>query len=320
MSKAMQLASQFATSLRDRDQQAKIRRALPKDVSLEKFTDVCIQAIHEDPSLLAVDNKMSIFLACSSAAKDGLMPDKREGALVVYSIKNKETNRWETAVQWQPMILGLRKRLALVGFDLRAHVVYKHDGFDYDLGDNEQITHKPVWLGEDRGPIIGAYAISTRKSDGEKWREVMNVDQLNLVKDSSKAGDRGPWGPWYDEMCRKTVAKRLYKSLPLHDNMFQGIIDRDNEQYDLGEPEPAPTRAQTIQKEARESVKPAPKKAPSRKKATQRKPEPKPAPEKAPIEGVAQPIETPPDEPVISPEPPTEEGESEKFVGIDPGF
>lgn len=309
MATALQLREQFNDEIRGEVMQEKIRKALPKDVSLERFTDVITRAVQEDPGLLAVENKMSIFLACQKAAQDGLMPDKREGALITYSVKTQGV--WQTAVQWQAMIAGLRKKLASLkdSFDIRAHVVYEQDLFDYDLGDNEQITHKP-FLGDNkaRGEIVNAYAIATRKSDGERWREVMNHDDIEDVKKCSKSGDKGPWGSFYGEMSRKTVAKRLIKTLPIDDKQLQGIIERDNAEYDMGQVD-APKVSETakeIQKKARKKVS---------KKKVSKKPAETPA---EPIEGEAVRIES------ENPAPPEEQEpvsvQPEIFKGIDPGF
>ena len=214
--------SQFVDVIRSPDYQSKFAAMLPGDVSIAKFTEVVLRAVQEDPNLLLPStDKPSLFLACQRAASDGLLPDKREGALVMYGNK----------VQWQPMIGGLRKRLVEHGFDLRAEVVYENDTFDYDLGDNPGITHKPPAFGAERGKVIGAYAIASH-TDGRKYREVMSLQELDDVASISRAGKSGPWhGPFKNEMRKKTVARRLIKSLPIDDRRLQDIIERDNEQY-----------------------------------------------------------------------------------------
>jgi recombination protein RecT len=232
-SKALSVGQNFVTQFNSDDQQKRLAEYIPDKLDRAKFTAVVIRAVQEDPSLLSVDNKMSLFLACQRAAQDGLIPDKREGALIVYSVK--QGGAWRTSVQWQPMISGLRKRLTLCGFDIRAEVVRENDFFDFELGDVPQISHKPPKLGQDRGEVVGAYAVATRFEDGKIFREVMDRAQLELVKGISKAGENGPWGKWFVEMCRKTVAKRLINWLPLEDDRLKEIIDRDNEQYDMEE-------------------------------------------------------------------------------------
>lgn len=201
------------------------RAQLPSDVDPDKFTAIVIRAITEDATILNAD-KASFFIACSRAAQDGLIPDKREGAFVVRSGK----------VAWQVMIGGIRKNLARAGFDIRAEVIHENDFFDQDLGDDPTITHKPPKLGEERGEVIGAYAIATHLSTGEKFREVMSIVQLSEVR--SEATTQSVWSKWTDEMYRKTVARRLFKYLPVagsnEDNeRINRMIEHDNENFDM---------------------------------------------------------------------------------------
>lgn len=207
------------------DDPTRFSSLLPPDMDVSRFTAVLKRGLQQNPAILNTDPG-ALILACQSAAQDGLLPDGREGALVIYGGK----------VQWLPMIAGLRKRLAAVGYDIRADVVYENDTFDYDLGDDPRITHKAPPLGQDRGKVIGAYAIATDR-EGNKYREVMDITQLDAVAKVSRSGSGGPWsGPFRTEMQRKTVAKRLIKSLPMHDDRLNDLITRDNADYDLERP------------------------------------------------------------------------------------
>ncbi len=222
---------------------------LPSDVPVDKFTAVVIRAIQEDPDLLQAD-KRSLLLACQRAAQDGLIPDKREGALVVYS--TKQGDQWIKKVQWQAMIGGLRKRLAKNGFDIRAEVVHEGDFFDQDLGDNPTITHKPPPLDSKRGNIIGAYAIATHAETGTRYREVMSIDQINEIRAVARSDKI--WSKWFAEMARKTAARRLIKMLPITDEdaRLAGMIERDNESYDLTKHSGLSETAKAVQEAARE--------------------------------------------------------------------
>ena len=76
------------------------------------------------------------------AAQDALLPDGREGALVIYRTKlrtNDGQERWVDAVQWMPMVWGLMKKARNSGeiASITAHVVYRHDHFKLRLGDDD---------------------------------------------------------------------------------------------------------------------------------------------------------------------------------------
>ena len=113
-----------------------------------------------------------------------------------------------------PMVGGILKKIRNSGelASISAQVAYDKDHFEYELGDNENIVHKP-FLGEDRGKPIAVYAVAKTK-DGAIYREVMSVSDVEKVRAASRAGKFGPWVEWWDEMAKKTVIRRMAKRLP----------------------------------------------------------------------------------------------------------
>jgi recombination protein RecT len=194
--------------------------ALPAHIPVERFKRIVMTAIQNNPSLLKLDRK-SLWNACIRAAQDGLLPDGREGAIVAYG----------NSAQWMPMIAGLRKKVRNSGeiATWDAYVVHENDEFDYILGDDPRIHHKPTL--EEPGEVIAAYSIATLKS-GEKSREVMSIAAIDKVRQRSKAKDSGPWKTDYEEMCRKTVARRHSKVLPMSTDL-DDLIRRDDDLYDM---------------------------------------------------------------------------------------
>lgn len=189
-----------------------IAQALPPNVSLDTFTRVTLTAIQANPELITVD-RQTLYSSIVRCAQDGLRPDGREAALVVFNDKKKGT-----VAQYMPMIGGLRKVLAEHGLQLTAQIVMENDEFDYRLGDTTSVTHRPPKLGKPRGEIIGAYAI-IRDNDGKMVGdpEVMARAEIETIRAISRSST-SPYGPWtrhYGEMCRKTVARRAFKQAPL---------------------------------------------------------------------------------------------------------
>lgn len=200
--------------------------ALPPHVSVEKFVRVVATAVQQSPDLLACDKK-SLYGSAMRCAQDGLLPDGREAALTKFGDK----------VQYMPMVGGILKKIRNSGdlLTIAAHVVYERDQFDYILGDDEKIEHKPH-LGTDRGKPILTYAIAKTK-DGGIYREVMTEDQIAAVRNVSRAKNNGPWsGPFADEMRRKTAIRRLSKRLPMSTDVEE-LIRRDDDLYDLDQPQ-----------------------------------------------------------------------------------
>ena len=209
-----------------------IGSALPPHIPVERFMRVVLTAVNGNPDLLGADRR-SLFEASMKAAQDGLLPDGRDGALVVYNTKVKEDgkDRWIKKVQWMPMIGGILKKVRNSGelLSISAHVAYENDEFTYVLGDEEKIEHKPA-VG-DRGLPVLVYAIAKTK-DGGIYREVMTIADIEKVRNVSRAKDSGPWKDWWDEMSRKTVLRRLAKRLPMSTDL-DDLIRRDDDLYDF---------------------------------------------------------------------------------------
>lgn len=205
-----------------------LRQALPPSVSVEKFTRTTKLSIQLNPDIVQVADKQSLFLAMVKCARDGLLPDGRQAALVKVKVKGKDT------VAYWPMIGGLRHIAAEHGFSLEAFAVYKDDTFDYELGLDPWIKHKPGALDFSRGALVGAYAVATRLEDGRKFLDVMHLPEIEAVRETSRAYQAG-FGPWKDspgEMFRKTVARRLFKQLPMghleeHESRALASADED---------------------------------------------------------------------------------------------
>jgi recombination protein RecT len=207
----------------------------------ERFVRVVMTAVNMDPDLLAADRR-SFFNSCLQCAQDGLVPDKREAALVVFNTKERRGNQeqWIKKIQYMPMYQGLMKKARTSGELAKwvARAVFEKDHFHVDLGDNERIEHTPYMGDDDPGPLKAVYAIAILK-DGTVQREVMTRRQVERVKARSKTGakDSGPWKTDYDQMAIKTVIRRQSKQLPLSPALME-IITRDDALTALDE-EPA---------------------------------------------------------------------------------
>lgn len=213
--------------------------ALPAHIPVARFMRVVMTAVQNNPDLLRTDRR-SLFNAAMRAAQDGLLPDGRDGAIVPY----------KGDAQWMPMIGGIRKKVRnsgeIVSWDVQA--VYENDDFDFQLGDDPMIYHKPK-LG-DRGKIIAVYSIATLKG-GEKSRDVMGIDEVEKIRAISRSKN-GPWAnpTFYPEMAKKTVARRHSKVLPMSTDL-DDLLRRDDHLYDLdgnnqGEDSPAQPQRRKI--------------------------------------------------------------------------
>jgi recombination protein RecT len=212
---------QVCTAISESRFRENIAKALPPNVSPERFIRTALTGIQQNPGVCDAD-RGSLFLAIQRCAGDGLMPDGREAALAVYGGK----------VNYMPMVLGIIKRLAVADITIEAHVVRENDVFEQEFGDNASIVHKAPKLGTPRGDLIGVYAIA-KLPNGMIMREVMDKDQIDQVRRASRSGGSGPWKDWYDEMARKTVIRRLAKRLPILDPKVAETVAADDDLYDF---------------------------------------------------------------------------------------
>ena len=209
--------------------------SLPSNINPDKFRNVVMTAINLNPDLLGAD-RSSLLTACMKLASDGLMPDNREATLNIYSTKVKRNGEevWIKLVQALPMVGDVIKRLRNSGeiASITAHVVYEKDHFEYILGDDEKITHRPS-MDKDPGPVVGAYAIAKFTNGMDPQREFMPRRDIDKVRAASKSGDTGPWAKWFEEMARKSAVKRLSKYLPMSAESA-AFLQRDDD--DMSEP------------------------------------------------------------------------------------
>ena len=195
--------------------------ALPKHIPYAKFQNTAMLAITQNPRLLSADTK-SLFGSFVACAGDGLLPDGRQATITMFG----------TTAQYMPMVGGIIEKLRRSGelITLSANVVYENDVYEYELGDNERIIHKPLKSG-DRGKAIAVYANAKLKGGGVQ-REIMTVDEVEQVRNVSKAKNSGPWKDWWSEMAKKTCIRRLCKMLPSSPEM-SAFWDEHDETFEF---------------------------------------------------------------------------------------
>ena len=224
---------------------AEFRKALPSHISPDKLQRTIMTAAQNNPDLLTAD-RQSLITSCMKAAQDGLLPDGREAALVIFMTSEKgRDGQWHKRklAQYMPMVYGLRKKIVQSGevVSLQTGLVYRKEmeggAFLYEVGMEPPIRHRPMLdlapedLTDDK--IVAAYSIAKMK-DGTVSVEVMRRGEIDKVRESSQTGatrDRkgqarqlkGPWADWFGEMARKTVMRRHSKTLPMSGDIFTDV-------------------------------------------------------------------------------------------------
>lgn len=204
------------------------------NVTEAKFVRATLTALMQNPELAETEPD-SFFASVIKCATDGLLPDGREAALVIFNAKVKgqgsAPDSWVKKAQYMPMIGGFRKIAADHGWAIRTDVVYEKDEFEYELGLEPKLVHRPAPLRTDRGQLVYAYAIGSHR-DGRKDIEVMGREEIEKLKAVSKSAAHGPWNDWPERMWEKSVGRRLFAKLPLdrrEDSRIEQLLDASRE-------------------------------------------------------------------------------------------
>lgn len=187
----------------------KLKTVLPAHIEPERFNQILLHSITQNPYLLEC-NRASLYISALSAATLGLVCDGILGEAYLVPFGGQ--------VQLIPGYRGLIKLAKQSGEvkTIEARVVCENDVFSYSFGTSPTLDHVPA-KGE-RGPITHFWAMA-RLTNGENVVEVMSKAQVDKIRDDAaktRRGNAGPaWKNHYSEQGRKTVVRRLSKYLTL---------------------------------------------------------------------------------------------------------
>lgn len=206
-------AAQIMTGIRNhRDD---IVAVLPSTITWEGFLAVITTAMRHNPDILKCTTA-SIIKASCQCAYDGLLPDGKLAAFVPQRVKVKvqgQPDKYEWQVRYNPMVAGLIQQMIDTGLVHHAHatLVYKDEPYKVIRGTSESIEHEEI--PELRGPglpIRAVYCVATFKEGPPKF-ETMSIADVAAVR--AKAATDYVWNANEGEMTRKTVVRRLRKSI-----------------------------------------------------------------------------------------------------------
>lgn len=221
------------------DMRAKVEPLLPPGITFDRFTQTIIVALQHNPDLLSAD-RQSLYNAISRCAADGLMPDGKDGALVIFNVNRApkgQPPQWVKVVQWMPMVEGIIKQMGKAGIRCYAATVYDGEEFDiwYD-DDGQHVVHRPKPF-VTQGAALGVYACA--KVEGRTYIEALNKEDIATIRASSKSGDSGPWLTWPDRMAQKSALHRLKKRVPILDAGIVASLRDPEEDPEMASAPPA---------------------------------------------------------------------------------
>lgn len=169
--------------------------------------------------VIPINEQIKALYKC--AAKR-VLPDGYNCYLVPYI--GRDEKRLDVQVDYKGIIDCLVKEGIII--DCGAKEVCANDDFDWDLG---EVTRWHIDFRKARGGCIGFCSWAVLPSGRKKW-EFMPLDEIADVRKCAKT--EYVWKRWEGEMAKKTVIRRLFKTLP-NTPKLRGLLELDNEAFDM---------------------------------------------------------------------------------------
>ena len=186
------------------------RDALPRDFNITRFVNNSIALLNGNEPLIKFMKQYGtdqIKMGLIRGAYLGLDAMNGEMYLVPYG----------STINFMPSYIGMQKLCMKYSArpikTIYAKVVREGDEFSEEIVNGEpSIAFKPKAF--NTGKIVGAFAVCLY-ADGGMVYEVMSLNELEQCRKSSKAKNSPAWDRFTQMMYRKTVLRRLAKSIPL---------------------------------------------------------------------------------------------------------
>lgn len=204
-----------------------ITAALPRHMTPDRMARLALTVIRKNPMLAKAD-PVSLFGAIIQASQLGLEPGIH-AHLVPFKNNTLKIIEVQMIADYRGLMALARRSKKITRFN--ASVVRENDKFEYELGSNENLFHRPAQ--KNRGDIIGAYAIAWFDDPiiPAQFR-YMPKEDIDKIRKRSKMGDKGPWVTDYEAMAMKTPVRQLCKFLPVSIELDEAV--RMDELNDAG--------------------------------------------------------------------------------------
>jgi len=145
---------------------------------------------------------------------------------------------------------GYTALMARTGWKIKSYIVNEEDDFEYIIDGFEESIKFKKNIDSETSTFRLAVALA-QSPDGTLYIEVMNAKQIekhrkvsaNQSKTTQYTSKRdaeriakglpvGVWEDWFEEMAKKTVIKKLVKSLPMGEEIANAI-DKDDKPIDV---------------------------------------------------------------------------------------
>jgi recombination protein RecT len=200
--------NQFSISLQN--ELESVKSALPVDFNITRFVQNSVALLNGNESLIKYANVYG-----TAQIKAGLM----RGAYLGLDALNQEMYLipYKSTLQFMPSYKGMTKMAQKFSSrpikSIFAHLVRENDEYEEIIINGEPtVNFKAVPFND--GPIIGAFAVCVF-ADGGQVVESMSRKEIEVCRSKSQAKNSPAWSSFWGEMAKKTVIRRLCKSITL---------------------------------------------------------------------------------------------------------
>jgi recombination protein RecT len=195
------------------------RVTVDRSINFEREAGFAVQILQNNSYLLGVAEKdrASIQAAVTNVSAIGisLNPARKQAYLVPRGGK----------VCLDISYMGLLD-LAIASGSIQwgqAEVVCEEDTFTL-RGFDKAPLHDFAPFSKTRGAVVGVYVV-VKTANGDYLTDTMTIAEVMAIKARSETGkkDTGPWKTDFNEMAKKTVIKRAYKTWPKTERLDTAI-------------------------------------------------------------------------------------------------
>lgn len=219
-------------------------KALPDSMSPERLTRIALTCLRTNPELTQCTPE-SLLGALFTSAQLGIEPVAGHAYLLPFNNSYKVGKDWIKKKEVQ-FILGYKGVISLYYRHAKSvmlvyGVVHANDEFDYELGTEAFLKHKPAK--DDRGQVIGYWIMAELNGGGKPFLYMSHDDCMEhgrkhsktFNKDDNMFYKKSPWATNPESMCLKTILLKLSKFLPLSIELQQMIgSDETSKNYRQG--------------------------------------------------------------------------------------
>ena len=216
------------------DARETVAQLLPAGVDVDRFLRATISAVNGAPALLRCDAD-SIISAVGEAARLGLEVGGPLAEAWIVPRKGRAV--------FTPGVRGLVK-LAHKGqpriSSIDPVVVYEGDFFKPVRGTTPGLIHEESLAAERRDDkLVAVYVVVAWRDNAPPKFEWMSRAEVDKVAAASSSKDEagnptGPWVAWYAEMAKKSVVKRIVKTIPMETDDLARALELDT-RAEIGE-------------------------------------------------------------------------------------